>query len=103
MKYKDYEAVISFDDEVETFRGEVAHTKDVITFQGKGLSELRKAFKKSVDEYLDLCKERGEEPEKPFSGVFVIRIKPELHRKLSLAAKRKKLSLNALIEEKLTG
>ncbi len=103
MKYKGYEAVISFDDEAEIFHGEVANTKDVITFQGKAVSELKKAFQESVEEYLKFCNERGEEPEKPFSGVFVIRINPELHRKLSMAAKRKRLSLNGLIEEKLAG
>lgn len=56
MKYKGYEAVVSFDDEAEIFHGEVVDTKDVITFQGREASELKKAFKESVDDYLSFVK-----------------------------------------------
>ena len=103
MKYKGYEAVVSFDYEAEIFHGEVINTKDVITFQGKAVAELKKAFHESVEDYLSFCKKRGEAPEKPFSGTLVIRIEPALHRKLSTDAKKKKLSLNALIQERLAG
>lgn len=101
MKYKGYEAVVSFDEDAEIFHGEVINTKDVITFQGEAVAELKKAYQESVDDYLAFCKERGEKPEKPFSGQLVIRIAPALHRKLSVVAKKKKVSLNALIEARL--
>ena len=101
MKYKGYEAIVTFDEEAEIFHGEVINTKDVITFQGKEARELKKAFQESINDYLAFCKERKEKPEKPFSGKLVIRINPELHRKLTLDAKRNKKSLNALIEERL--
>lgn len=101
MKYKGYEAVVSFDEDAEIFHGEVINTRDVITFQGKAVAELKKAFRESIEDYLSFCKERGEMPEKPFSGTLLIRIEPSLHRKLSTAAKKKKLSLNALIQERL--
>ena len=103
MKYKGYEAVVSFDEDAEIFHGEVINTKDVITFQGKAVGELKKAFHESIEDYLEFCKERGEVPEKPFSGTLVIRIEPALHRKLSSDAKKKKLSLNSLIQERLAG
>ena len=103
MKYKGYEAVVSFDEEAEIFHGEVINTKDVITFQGNGVTELKKAFRESIEDYLAFCKEKGEAPEKPFSGTLIIRIEPALHRKLSTDAKKKKLSLNALIQERLAG
>lgn len=103
MKYKDYEGSITFDDDAEIFHGEVINTKDVITFQGRSVRELKKAFKESVDDYLTFCKERGENPDKPFSGNLVIRIDPELHKKLAIQAKKKRKSLNALIAERLAG
>ena len=103
MTYKGYESVVSFDDETGLFHGEVIDTRDVITFQGQSVNELRKAFRDSVDEYLRFCKERGEEPEKPFSGKLVLRISPELHRSISLEARRRHLSLNAFIAERLSG
>jgi predicted HicB family RNase H-like nuclease len=101
MKYKNYEARVSFDDEAGIFHGEVIGIRDVITFQGESVAELRKAFAESVDDYLAFCVDRGEEPDKPFSGRFVLRIKPELHKQIYLAAKQEEKSLNTWIEEKL--
>ena len=62
MIYKNYVAHIEFDDEAKIFHGEVINTRDVITFQGSTVKELKKAFKDSVDDYLEFCKERNEEP-----------------------------------------
>src|SRR5262249_13321896 len=58
--------------------------------------ELRKAFEESVDDYLAFCAERGEEPEKPYSGKFLVRIAPNTHRALAELASARKVSLNAL-------
>ena len=101
MKYKNYEAAVDFDDEIEMFHGTVINTRDVITFYGKSVTELKREFKNSVDDYLEFCKKRGEEPDRPFSGNFVLRISPSLHQKLYSKAKRSGKSLNSLIEEKL--
>lgn len=65
MSYEGYEAVIEFDDEAEMFHGEVINLRDVITFQGTSVAELKDALKGSVEDYLAFCKERGEEPERP--------------------------------------
>lgn len=102
MKYKDYEAVLEFDDEAEIFHGEVINIRDVITFQGSSVEEIKQAFRDSVDDYLEFCKERGEEPDKPFSGKFVLRIKPELHKTIAIKAKKEGQSLNAWIEKCLS-
>ena len=101
MKYKNYEAAVDFDDDLEMFHGSVVNTRDVITFYGKSVAELKREFKNSVDDYLDFCRMRNEEPDKPFSGNFVLRISPSLHHKLCLKAKRNGKSLNSLIEESL--
>jgi predicted HicB family RNase H-like nuclease len=94
MSYKGYEAVIEFDDEAELFHGEVINLRDVITFQGASVAELKEALKGSIEDYLAFCKERGEEPEKPFSGQFVVRADPSLHKAVFSAAKRAGVSLN---------
>lgn len=101
MEYKGYIGVVEFDDEASIFHGDVVNTRDVITFQGKSVAEITKAFRESVDDYLQFCKERGEEPDKPFSGRLVVRMEPKLHRALAVAARREKKSLNSLIVEKL--
>ena len=101
MEYKGYIGKVEFDDEAEIFHGEIINTRDVITFQGKSVAELTKAFRDSVIDYLEFCKQRGEAPEKPFSGQFVTRIPPELHRQVNVAAVISGKSLNAWVVEQL--
>lgn len=101
MKYKEYVAKIEFDEKAEIFHGEVVNLKDLITFQGKSVKELKKAFKDSVDDYLDFCKQRGEEPERPFSGNFPVRSTPEEHQLFYLAAMRAHQSMNTWVRETL--
>ena len=101
MVYNGYEAVIEYDEEAGLFHGEVINLRDVITFQGSSVSELKQALEESVEDYLAFCRERGEEPEKPFSGQFVVRVEPGLHRALVTAAKRSGMSLNRWIARAL--
>ena len=101
MEYKGYIGKVEFDDEAGIFHGEVINTRDVITFQGESVDELKKAFHGSVDDYLAFCASRGEVPDKPFSGQFVTRIPPELHRQVNLAASISGKSLNAWVVEQL--
>ena len=102
MEYKGYIGHVEFDDEAEIFHGEVINTRDVITFQGKTVGEIKEAFRDSVEDYLDYCAKLGQEPEKPFTGKFMLRIPPELHRKIYIAAKQSGESINAWIKEQLT-
>ena len=101
MKYKGYTGVVEFDEESVTLFGHVIGLRDGITFQGDSVAEIIQAFHDSVDDYLEFCAERGESPEKPFSGQFVLRIDPQLHRAMSHAAEERGVSLNSLIEEQL--
>jgi len=101
MEYKGYVGKVEFDEEAGIFHGEVIDTRDVITFQGRSVDELKPAFQESIDDYLAFCKQRGEEPNKPFSGQFVTRVPPELHREVNLAASVSGRSLNAWVVEQL--
>ena len=101
MEYKGYSAQVTFDDEQGVFHGEVLGLRDVVTFQGKSVAELRKAFRESVQDYLDFCRERGEPPEKPVSGRFVLRVSSDLHRQLLLRSKQAGKSLNTWVVSQL--
>ena len=101
MEYKGYIGKVEFDEEAGIFHGDVINTRDIITFQGQSVTELKNSFHESVDDYLAFCKQRGEEPDKPFSGQFVTRIPPELHRQVNLAANLSGKSLNAWVTEQL--
>ncbi|HBJ84154.1 MAG TPA: type II toxin-antitoxin system HicB family antitoxin [Verrucomicrobiales bacterium] len=65
MNYQGYQSAVSFDDEAEIFHGEVTGIRDVITFQGTTVEELKQAFHASVDDYLAFCASRGESPDQP--------------------------------------
>jgi predicted HicB family RNase H-like nuclease len=101
MQYKGYTGKVDFDDEVNIFHGEVIGLRDVITFQGKTVEALQEAFRGSVDDYLEFCAKRGEKPEKPFTGKFMVRLTPDLHRKVYVAAKKSGSSLNTWILQTL--
>jgi predicted HicB family RNase H-like nuclease len=101
IEYKGYVAHIELDEDLELFHGEVINTKDVITFKGESIAELKKELKCSVDLYLDFCAKHGKEPDKPLSGKFTLRMPPDLHHRAFLAAKRARKSLNAWVIEQL--
>jgi predicted HicB family RNase H-like nuclease len=94
MSLDGYEARIEYDEDAELFHGEIINLRDVITFQGHSVGELKTAFADSLADYLAFCKERGEAPEKPYSGQFVVRIDPALHRTIANAAHQARMSLN---------
>ncbi len=101
MKYKGYIGHVTYDDELKILHGDVIGLKDVITFEGTSVEEVENAFRDSIDVYLDLCKKRGEKPEKTFSGDLRVRIAPDLHARLTQEAAMSGLSLNSFIAEKL--
>ena len=101
LKHKGYVGYVVYDDEAHIFHGEVVGIRAVITFQGTTVDEIEQAFKDSVDDYLDWCKERGKAPEKSYSGKFNLRLPPQLHAKVALEAAPHGLSINTYIIEKL--
>ena len=74
LKHKGYTGHVEFDDEAGLFHGEVLDLKDVITLQESSVAELEQAFRDSIEDYLDFCQERGEEPDRPFSGRLMQRL-----------------------------
>lgn len=101
MKYKDYLGRVEFDDEANIFHGEIVNIRDVITFQGRTVDELRQAFQDSIEDYLEFCMERGEQPEQPFSGKFTIHLAPEKHRQVVLAATKAGIPIDNWVAEVL--
>jgi predicted HicB family RNase H-like nuclease len=101
MEYKGYIGKVEIDDEAGILHGEVINIRDVVTFEGTSVGEVHRAFQESVDDYLDFCAQRGESPEKPFSGKFVVRLPEELHRKAYIQAKLSDKSLNSWVTDVL--
>lgn len=97
LTYKGYKGKVEYIEDAKIFHGEVLGTRDVITFQGTNPDEIEEAFRDSIDDYLEFCEERGEEPDKPYSGKFVVRMPETLHRCVADLAKLEDESINAVV------
>ena len=101
MSLEGYHAKIEYDPELDLFRGEILGLNGGADFYGKSPKELRTEFKKSLEVFLEACKEKGIEPRRHFSGKFNLRIPPELHEQLAIAAQAEGKSINTLAQEAL--
>lgn len=102
MNVNDYSAKIEYDAELDMFRGEILGLTGGADFYGKNPKELRAEFKKSLNVFLDVCRDKGIEPRRNYSGKFNLRIPAELHEKLAIVAEAEGKSLNTLAQEALS-
>ena len=101
MSVDGYRAKIEYDEELDLFRGEILGLNGGADFYGKNPKELRAEFKKSLQTFLAVCKEKGIEPKRQFSGKFNLRITPELHEQIAIVAQAKGKNINTLALEAL--
>ena len=101
MTLDGYSAKIEFDAELDMFRGEVLGLSGGADFYGKNPKELRAEFRRSLQVFLEVCREKGIEPRRNYSGKFNLRISPELHEKLAIVAQAEGKSINTLAQEAL--
>ena len=102
MTLDGYRAKIEYDPEIDMFRGEILGLNGGADFYGKNPEELRREFKISLETFLSVCQEKGISPKKDFSGKFNLRIRKELHQKISLEAASEGKSINQWVVETLT-
>jgi len=94
MTYKDYIGTVEYSEEENCLFERIAGIRDIISYEGESAAEIRKAFEEAVDDYLAHCAEVGKEPNKPYSGKFVLRIDPALHARIAAGALTHGKSLN---------
>lgn len=99
MRYKDYRAIISYDEEDRMFVGEVFGISDSLNFHGRSIDELEEAFHDSVENYLELCRKIGKNPQKEYSGTFNVRTTPALHEKAAVYAANNGITLNQVVSK----
>ena len=99
MTLEGYQAKIEYDRELDLFRGEILGLAGGADFYGRNPKELRTEFKKSLHVFLEVCREKGIEPRRNYSGKFNLRIPPELHEQLAIVAQAEGKSINTLAQE----
>jgi predicted HicB family RNase H-like nuclease len=101
LQYKGYTGSVAFDADDKIFFGRVLGIRALVGFEGTTVEDLEKDFHAGVDDYLDMYAEKGMVPEKPFKGIFNIRIDPDLHERLVKGALSEGVTLNAFIKDVL--
>lgn len=59
ISHKGYLGIYNYDEENGIYHGKIAEISDLVTFEGRRLSELTRAFKSAVDDYIEFKKEVG--------------------------------------------
>lgn len=101
MEYKGYTGTVEFSAENNILFGKVIGINGLVSYEGESVSELRRDFEEAVDDYLEMCRENGTEPQKCYKGSFNVRISPELHRTLAVFATSNNMTLNSVVEQAL--
>jgi predicted HicB family RNase H-like nuclease len=94
MTHRGYAAQIEYSDTDQCFVGHIAGIRDIVGFHGESVQELRAAFEEAVDDYLETCARLNRAPQKPFSGRLMLRIPPEIHAAVAVAAEVSGKSIN---------
>lgn len=94
MTYRGYAARIDYDPDDRIFVGRLAGIKDIAVFHGATVDELENAFKETVDHYLEVSERTGRAAQKPYSGRLQLRVDPETHAAMAVAAEMAGTNLN---------
>ena len=94
MLYRGFPARVEYSEENGCFVGHIVGIRAIVGFDGESVVKLRRAFHQAVDHYVAVCQERGETPEKPYSGRVMLRLPPDVHARASAAAEVTGMSFN---------
>lgn len=95
-------AVITYDSDIELFRGEFIGLNGGADFYAADVAGLKREGAISLRVFMEACQEEGVEPFKAYSGKFNVRIPAELHANIVSAATAAGKSLNQWIGEALS-
>ncbi len=101
MTINGYQAVITFDPDLQMFRGEFVGLNGGADFYAEDVEGLKHEGEISLRVFLDACKRRGIEPRKHFSGKFSLRVDAATHEAAAIAAAAHGQSLNQWATEAL--
>ena len=86
MNFKGYTARVEYDERDDVFVGRILGIRNIISFHGETVAQLRAEFELAVKDYVTDCKQRGISPEKPASGKLLLRAPQEVHGRALIAA-----------------
>ncbi len=99
LKYKGYHGSIEISTEDDLLFGSVLFISPLINYEAETAKGLEQAFQEAVEDYLDDCRARGIEPEKPCKGSLSVRLGHDLHLAAAVAAFNASTSTNDFIKQ----
>ena len=102
LQYNGYEGTAELEMARQVCRGHVLLIDDVVTYEANTPSLLQKEFEAAVDDYLETCARVGKQPQRPFKGLFNVRVAPTLHRAAAVRATSDGVALNEVVVQALT-
>ena len=94
-----HKAVLSFDPEIGMIRGEFLGLAGGADFYAENVKGLFAEGRKSLQVFLDMCREKGIAPFREYSGRFNVRLDPRTHEAAVAAAAAENKSLNEWVAE----
>jgi predicted HicB family RNase H-like nuclease len=98
LRYQDFIGSVHFSAEDDCFFGKIEGIDDLVTFEGRDVDELKRAFREAVEDYIGLCRRSGRPLFKSYNGTFNVRMPAELHRKAARKSVLLGISLNQLVQ-----
>ncbi len=102
MEYKGYYGSVNYNDEDQIFYGKVEFIRSLISYEGYDVNSLRQNFQEAIEDYLELCLQKGQKPEESFNGIVNISLGSKLHQLAFIKAQEKGINLDTLVKDILT-
>lgn len=99
LQYKGFMGSVHFSSQDDCFFGKIEGIDDLVTFEGRSVDEIKRAFHEAVEDYKTLCVSLGKPMQKSYKGSFNVRIPPELHKQAVQKSLMQGISLNQLVQK----
>ena len=84
MEYKGYVGSAESSAEDEVFQGKLVGIRDLVTYEGTTVAELKTSFHHAVEDYIRTCQENGRKPDVPFKGTFNVHVGRSLDKRAAM-------------------
>ncbi len=94
LEYKGFRSKIEYSADDNLFVGRLIGIRDIVTFHGETVADLRQEMEATVDFHIEVCEKFGNKPKKQYSGKVMLRLPNQLHEKIAEAAEAAGKSIN---------
>lgn len=98
LRHRYFIGSVHFSAEDDCFFGKIEGIDDLVTFEGRDVVELKRAFLEAVEDYIGLCRKAGKPLHKSYKGSFNVRMTAELHQQAARKSALLGISLNQLVQ-----